>query len=129
MKKNIQNGSQDGVYFVKKGAIVAKKSAQNITKAGKKKIQLYELHSQVQREMTELGGRIYALTSTNKNPWADRKVNIILKRIEKLETKITKLERKIRDSNKKTGGEKNIVKAGKKQFYIRKSKSIGSLLV
>jgi peptidoglycan hydrolase CwlO-like protein len=101
VKKDIQRGFKDGIYFVKGGVVVVQKTAKKLTKEGQKKLKLYELHSQVQKEMTELGGRIYDLSSKKKNPMLDRKVNTIKKRIEKLEAKIARLEGKLKKVPKK----------------------------
>lgn len=101
VKKDIQKGFKDGMYFVREGVIGVKKTAKKLTKEGQKKFKLYELHSQVQKEMTELGGRIYDLTAKKKNPMLDRKVKAISKRIEKLEAKIARLEGNLKKVPKK----------------------------
>ena len=101
VKKDIQRGFKDGIYFVRDGVIVIKKKAKKLTKEGQRKFRLYELQSQVQKEMTELGGRIYDLSSKKKNPMPDRKVKAISKRIEKLEEKIARLEGTLKTAPKK----------------------------
>jgi hypothetical protein len=74
VKKDIRKGFKEGIYLVKESAIVVKKRAKKLSKEMKERSRLYELHSQVQREMTELGGRIYDLNSKRKNPMSDKKV-------------------------------------------------------
>jgi hypothetical protein len=97
MKKHIQKGVKNGIYFVRGGV---RKKAKRLTKEGKKMLRLYELHSQVQKEMTELGGRIYDLTSRNKVPLLDRKVNAIIRRIKTREDSIAQLEGTIKKTTR-----------------------------
>ena len=120
VKQNIQSGFKEGAYYVKKGVIIAKKKAKKFTKEGQRRLKLYELHSKVQKEMTELGGRIYDLTSEKKNPMLDRKVKAIMNRIENLEEKIARLEGAIKKRIKKT---KRIPTAKTKKTKTPKKKS------
>jgi hypothetical protein len=118
VKKDIQRGLKDGIYFIKGGVIVVQKTAKKLTKEGKRKLRLYELHSKVQKEMTELGGRIYDLTSQKKNPMLDRKVKAITKRIATYEEKISRLEGTIKKTKRLPRSKSN-----KKKTPQKKTKS------
>ncbi len=91
MKKNIQ----EGLAIVKEGSIVVSQKLEKLTKEGKKKYKVFNLNMKVQDEFAKLGGQIYDLTTKkSKNPMTNRKVVSILKKINKLEAQITKLEMK-----------------------------------
>jgi hypothetical protein len=72
-----------------------RKKHKKLTKKGQDKFKIYELQVLVQKQMTELGGRIYDLSSKKKNPMLDPKVKKMVARLNKLEEKIaSKLEGK-----------------------------------
>jgi len=96
VKKDIQKG-------FKEGATLVKKRAKKLTKEGQDKFKTYDLKYEVQIQMEELGGRIYDLSSKMKNPLLDSKVQTILKRINRLEEKIAKLEGKAPKTSTKKG--------------------------
>lgn len=94
VKKDIQKGLQEGMAFVKEGATVVMEKAEELTEEGKKRYNIFELKTKVQKEITELGGKVYDLSSKRKNPLLDSKVKANILRIKKLELKIDKLEGK-----------------------------------
>ncbi|MEN6489754.1 MAG: hypothetical protein ABFD66_12915 [Smithella sp.] len=63
-----------------------------MTEEGKRQYQLFELKTKVQKEITELGGKVYGLICAEKDPVADSKVKASVSKIKKLETRIAKLE-------------------------------------
>ena len=95
VKKNIRIGYQEGVYYIQKRAVFTKKRAKDFVRQGQRGFQIYELHSKVQKEMTELGGRIYTLSSQKTNPMLDKRIRAITGRIEKYEERIARLEGRI----------------------------------
>lgn len=92
VKKDIQKGFKEGMAFVKEGATVVMEKAEELTEEGKKRYKIFELKTKVQKEITELGGKVYDLSSKRKNPLLDSKVKANISRIRKLELKIDKLE-------------------------------------
>lgn len=114
VKRDIQRGIKEGVSYVTEGATAVKKRVKRLTKERKNIIKLYELQSQVQKEMAELGGRIYDLSSKKKNPMLDRKVQTISARINRLEAKIARLENRIKKAPKKVS-QKRITKPTRKK--------------
>ena len=92
VKKDIQKGLKEGMAFVKEGATVVMEKAEELTEEGKKRYNIFELKTKVQKEITELGGKVYDLSSKKKNPLLDNKVKANISRIKKLEVKIDKLE-------------------------------------
>lgn len=94
VKKDLQKGLKEGFDFLKEGAAVVKVKAEELTDEGKKRYKIYELKAKVQGEIEDLGGRVYDLSSKNKNPMQDKRVKTIMTRIKKIETRIAKLEGK-----------------------------------
>lgn len=94
VKKDLQKGFKEGLDFLKEGAAVVKVKAGELTDEGKKRFKVYELKAKVQREIADLGGRVYDLNSKKKSPMQDKRVMVIISRIKKLESRISKLEGK-----------------------------------
>jgi len=94
VKKNLKKGVKEGIEVVKGGAVVVKKKAGELTEEGKRRYRIYELHRKVHKEMAELGGAIYDLSSKVENPLLSSNVKEIIARIKKLEEKIKEFEEK-----------------------------------
>jgi len=92
VKEDLQKGIEEGLTYVREGASVVMKKAEELTEEGKRRYKLYDLNTKVQHEITELGGRVYELGSKVRNPMLDGKVKAIKARIKKLEAEIMKLE-------------------------------------
>jgi peptidoglycan hydrolase CwlO-like protein len=92
VKGDLQKGLEEGMTYVKEGASVVMKKAEELTDEGKRRYRLYELKEQVQKEISELGGRVYELSGKVRNPMLDSRVKAIKAKIKKLETEIVKLE-------------------------------------
>lgn len=101
IKRDVQKGISEGIGMVKEGVIVAKAKAEELTGEGKKMLKVFELKTKVQREISELGGKVYELSPKVKNPMLNKKVTSIIARIKKLETQISKLEGKRTVTTKK----------------------------
>lgn len=102
VKKDLQKGLKEGVDYLKEGAAVVKVKAEELTDEGKKRYKIYDLKTKVQREISDLGGKVYDLSSKNKNPMLDKRVKAIMNRVKKFETRIAKLEGKQAKKPKKT---------------------------
>jgi hypothetical protein len=100
MKKNIK----EGLEFMREGSTAVSQRLEKLTEEGKKKYKIFNLNMKVQEEFAKLGGQVYDLTTKkSKNPLGNRKVNSIISKINKLETQITKLEKKsVKKTAKKT---------------------------
>jgi peptidoglycan hydrolase CwlO-like protein len=92
VKKDLEKGLKEGLDFLKEGAAIVKVKAEELTDEGKKRYKVYELKAKVQKEIEDLGGRVYDLSSKSKNPMQDKRVKAIMTRIKKFETRIAKLE-------------------------------------
>jgi hypothetical protein len=102
VKRDMRKGIKEGMFLVKEGTAVARKRTKKLTKEGRDKFKVYEMQVLVQRQLTELGGRIYDLSSKKKNPLLDPKVKRMVSRLNKLEGKIAaKLERNVKKPSKK----------------------------
>jgi archaellum component FlaC len=114
VKRDIQKGIQEGIDFVKEGATVVKEKAEELTEEGKKQYKIFEIKTKVQKEMAELGGRVYDLSSQVKNPFLDSKVKAIINRIKKFEAQITKLKGALKVASKKTATKRSTRSKNKK---------------
>jgi len=101
VKKDLQRGIREGITVVKEGAAVVKEKVEELTEEGKRQYKIFALKTKVQKEIAELGGRVYDLSAEVKNPMLDRKVKAIVARIKKLEAQITKLEGKKKGISKR----------------------------
>lgn len=101
VKRDLRKGIKDGIEKVVEGTTFVREKAEELTEEGKKKYRAYELNQKVQREIAELGGKVYDLTSTMENPLEDGKVKAAIARIRKLEAQIMKLEKVAQVSRKK----------------------------
>jgi hypothetical protein len=101
VKRDIQKGIKEGIGIVKEGVTVARAKAEELTEEGKRRLELFKLQTKVEREISELGGKVYELSSGQKNPLHDRNVKTMVGRIKKLETRIAKLEGKGKNISKK----------------------------
>lgn len=110
IKGDLQKGLEEGITYVKEGASVVMKKAEELTEEGKKRYRLYELKTKVQQEISELGGKVYELSGKVRNPMLDTKVKAIKARIKKLELEIMKLEGKTKAVQRKTSSRKKPVR-------------------
>lgn len=92
IKKDVRKGFQDGLAVIREGAVAVKARAEKLTEEGKRQYKLFELKTKVQKEITELGGKVYGLICAEKDPVADAKVKASVSKIKKLEIQIAKLE-------------------------------------
>lgn len=92
IKSDVRKGIKDGIGIVREGVTVVKTKAGELTEEGKRQLKIYELKTKVQREIAELGGKVYSLNSKMKNPMLDSKVKAVMGRIKKLEAQIVKIE-------------------------------------
>lgn len=96
IRKDLQKGLEKGMAAVKKGAIVAKKKAGELTDEGKKQYRVLSLKAKVHEAVSDLGARVYALMrdSKAKNPALDARVKELLSNIKKLEEQIAAVAKK-----------------------------------
>lgn len=110
IKKDLQKGWKEGMAVVKEGATYVQKKAGELTDEGKKQYQIFELKAKVQREITELGGKVYDASKKMKNPMLDSGVKAIAGRLQKLEDQIAGLEGTAGKTAKKAVSTKKTVK-------------------
>jgi hypothetical protein len=101
VKKDLQKGWHEGVEAFKEGAIVVREKAEELTEEGKRRYAMHEIKTKVQREIADLGGKVYELSSKAGNPLSDKKVQTIIARVNKLESDLKKLERQGKTTPKK----------------------------
>lgn len=87
VKKDVSKGVKEGIATIRE-------KAGELTEEGKKRYKIYELKAKAQKEIAELGGKVYDLSKKLKNPMADSKVKTALGKIKKLEGLVAKLEGK-----------------------------------
>lgn len=106
VKKDLTKGSKEVMSALREGATVVKEKAGELTDEGKKQYKIYDLKSKVHKEIGELGGTVYDLSSKVKNPMLDTKVTAIISKIKKLELQISKIEGKKETAAKKASAPK-----------------------
>jgi hypothetical protein len=94
VKNDLQKGVEEGIAIVREGANVVWKKTEEFTDEGKRRYRIFDLKTRVQKEISELGGRVYELSGKATNPMRDSKVKAVQSRIKKLEAEIMKLEGK-----------------------------------
>ncbi len=96
IKKDLQKGLEKGMAAMKKGAVVAKKKAGELTEEGKRQYRILTLKAKLHEAISDLGARVYALLAgaKAKNPALDARVKEILASIKKIESQIMEIERK-----------------------------------
>lgn len=92
VRKDLQKSWKEGLAAVKVGASAIRVKAEELTEEGKKRYRAYELKTRVEKEIADLGGRVYDLSGTKKNPLLDAKVKVVINRIRKLEDRLARLE-------------------------------------
>lgn len=94
IKKDLQQGMEKGMAAMRKGAIVAKKKAGELTDEGRRQYRLITLKSKAHSGISDLGARVYALLSgtRRKNPALDKRVKDLVRQIKTLEAQIASLE-------------------------------------
>jgi hypothetical protein len=122
IQEDIKNNLQEGVDIFKEGSSVFQKKLEEFTDGGKRKYKEFNLNMKVQDEFAKLGGEIYDLISKKaKNPLGNRSVTSIIKRINKLEADINKLETKEAPAVKKKTAAKKKTTAKKKTATKKKT--------
>ncbi len=101
VKRDVQKGIKEGVEVMKEGVAVAREKAGEMTEEGKRRYHIFLLKTKVQKEISELGGKIYGLSTKVKNPMLDDKVKATIAKIRKFEAQIVKLEKEAQKSVKK----------------------------
>jgi len=102
IKKDLQKGMEKGMAAMKKGAIVAQKTAGELTDEGKRQYKILTLKTKVHEGVTDLGARVYALMGSQvKNPALDPQVKDIVAQIKKLDAQIADLEKEPRSTKTK----------------------------
>ena len=92
IKKDVQKGIEDGIAVVKEGASVVSEKMGELTAEGKRQYKMFDLKSKIQSQMTILGGRVYDVLESKKNPAADGKVKAVFVKIKKLGEQLSRLE-------------------------------------
>ena len=114
IQRDIKKNIKEGLEIFKEGGAAVSQRIEELTEEGKKKYKIFTLNMKVQDEFAKLGGKVYDLSFKRKNPMKDRKVNAIISKIKKLETRITSLEKKQK---------KRVVKSKSRKARQKSSKS------
>ncbi len=95
LRKDIRKGIDEGLEAFREGTKVLKQKTETMTEDIRNKVKAFEIRQKIQVDLTELGGRVYDLSSDRrKNPLRDEKVLKIIEKIRKAEERIAKLEGK-----------------------------------
>lgn len=94
IKKDLQKGYEKGMAAIKKGAIVARKKAGQLTEEGKRQYEIVAVKSKIHQAISDLGARTYVLLAASgaKNPAVDDRVKDLMARIKKLEEDLARVQ-------------------------------------
>ncbi|MDP2168620.1 MAG: hypothetical protein Q8J64_09860 [Thermodesulfovibrionales bacterium] len=92
VKKDVQKGLKEGQKELMEGYKAVKVKAGEISEEGKRRYNVFDLKTKVQKEIAELGGAVYGLSAMDRNPLLDAKVKALISKIQKLEAQISRLE-------------------------------------
>jgi len=107
IQKDLSENLKEGLEIVKEGSEAVTQKLEKLTEVGKNKYKVFNFNMKVQDEFAKLGGQIYDLTiKKSKNPLGNRKVISVIKKINRLEAQITKLEGKETGKRRKTTAKK-----------------------
>jgi hypothetical protein len=120
VKKDLQKGWKEGLEAFKEGAVVVREKAEELTDEGKRRYAMHEIKTKVQKEIADLGGKVYELSPKTGNPLANKKVQTIIAKVKKLESELKKLERKGKIAPKKTTKKKTTKKKTVKRIVKAK---------
>lgn len=116
MQKDIRKNIEEGLAKVREGGTAVTQKIEQFTEEGKKKYRVFNLNMKVQEEFTKLGGQLYDLiVKKSKNPLSNRKLVSLIRKINKLESQIEKLEMKEKGRPKRTVRRKRTVKTRTKR--------------
>jgi hypothetical protein len=103
LKADLETGLREGTVSLKKGAMVARKRARELTDEGKRQYKLIALKTKMHNGFSDLGARVYSLVVAKggKNPTADAKVKDITAQLKRYEAEISLLEKTHRKSSKR----------------------------
>lgn len=102
VKKDLQKGIKEGIAYAKEGTVIVKEKAEVLGEEAKRQYKIFNLKTKVQKEVAELGGRVYDLSKKVKNPMLDSKVKASMAQIQKLEVQLKKLEGRKKVAKKKS---------------------------
>jgi len=94
LKKDIEEGIKQGVDAVRSTATLVKETAEELTEKGKTQYHIYELKSKLQKQLSELGGKLHQLAKAKKVKVANQDLKKLLTVIDKTLAAISKLESK-----------------------------------
>jgi hypothetical protein len=102
LKSDVGKGLKQGVVAVRKGAMVVKKKAGELTEEGKRQYKILSLKTKVHQGIADLGARVYSLMGERKkNPVLDSRVKDLAAQIKRHESEIALLEKTPRKAAKR----------------------------
>jgi hypothetical protein len=115
LKADIEKAMRQGMLVVKKGAMVAKKKADELTEEGERQYHILSLKVKMHKGMSDLGARVYSLLgSKDKNLALDPKVKALATQIKKYKQEIAVIEKTPKAAVKKKAKKKARKKTAKK---------------
>ncbi|MGD0279387.1 MAG: hypothetical protein ABSC11_08770 [Smithella sp.] len=92
IKKDLKKGIDEGISALKEGANIVSVKMNEIKAEGKRQYKIFDMKSKIHDQMTELGGRVYAVQSSDKSLDEDNKIKALSLKIKKLEWQLHKIE-------------------------------------
>ncbi|HYA85580.1 MAG TPA: hypothetical protein VEI57_00740 [Nitrospirota bacterium] len=103
LRTDLQTGFREGMVALKKGTMVARKRADEVTEEGLHRHKLIALKVKMHNLFSDLGVRVYSLIAAKggKNPATDTTVKDITAQLKRYDAEISLLEKTLRKLSKR----------------------------
>jgi dGTP triphosphohydrolase len=114
LRKDIEEGIKQGIVYVEKGVALVREKAEELTDEGKKQYRMYELKTKMQKDIGELGAKVYAQFSSVPPKSLSEEAQKLIDRIRKAEADLQKLEGASAAASEKASAKKKAAAPAKK---------------
>lgn len=93
LRRDIEEGIKQGIVYVEKGVAYVRDKAGELSEEGKKQYRVFTLKTKMQKDISELGAKVYALSAEGAIKPVHEDVRKVIARIQKAEADLAKLEK------------------------------------
>lgn len=127
LRRDIEEGIKQGIVYVEKGVAYVRDKAGELSEEGKKQYRVFTLKTKIQKDISELGAKVYALSAEGSIKPVHEDVRKIISRIQKAEGDLVKLEKKQpKGCEMKTAKRSSVTKLPAARTSAKKAGAAGS---